>query len=281
MKPLLKWPGGKARLAPLISEAFGKPCEGTYYEPFLGSGAVFLHRKAAGEIVGAILSDVNPNLVNFHQMIQQHPQQVIARLRKSLPADFRERYYKVRDSFNDPQAIQSDPCWHAAAMLWLNKTCFNGLYRVNKKGEFNASLGSYTTLNLPSDEEILAVSALLQGAKILLSSSSHILQGFAFYGPSEGDQVYCDPPYDSGFVGYSADGFNEGDQLSLAGECEYAAAHGARVVVSNSDTELTRRLYAEEDGWKIRELSVQRSISQSKERKKAGEILATLGGQGI
>lgn len=159
MKPLLKWPGGKAKLAQRISETFGEPCLETYFEPFLGSGAVYLHRYSAGEVRGpAILSDINPKLVNFHRMVKLFPGSFIEALRGLPKETFREDYYDVRNRFNEPDMLERDALGHAAMLLWLNKTCFNGLYRENKNGEFNVSLGSYKILNLPSDEEIMRVS---------------------------------------------------------------------------------------------------------------------------
>jgi len=211
--------------------------------------------------------------VNFHSVVKLLPSSFIEALHRLPKERFREEYYEIRNRFNDPDTIKMDAVGHAAMLLWLNKTCFNGLYRENQQGEFNVSLGSYKTLNLPSDEAIMKVSEALQGARVLCLPFAEALQKYL---PGEGDQVYCDPPYDSGFAGYSKGGFNREDHAALAAECEAASANGAKIILSNIDNDFTRKLYFEDDGWSIMSISVNRSISCDGNREKQEEILATL-----
>ncbi|MCA9491504.1 MAG: Dam family site-specific DNA-(adenine-N6)-methyltransferase, partial [Myxococcales bacterium] len=134
MKPILKWAGGKSRLAPQIASAFASPCEGTYYEPFVGSAAVYLHLKAEGKIGRAVLSDANEKLVAVHRAVRDRVDDLLDALASLPTEDWRERYYEVREAYNvGPFA---GPL-HAARFIWLNRAGYNGLYRENRRGEFN------------------------------------------------------------------------------------------------------------------------------------------------
>src|SRR5687768_5756898 len=135
MKPILKWAGGKSRLANDISGVFGSRCEGTYFEPFAGSASVFLYRRAQNQIRGkAVLSDVNHKLMAFHRAIRDHVDEVILALEELPKSDWRERYGEIREAYN---AGPWEGPAHAARFAWLNRACFNGLYRENRSGRFN------------------------------------------------------------------------------------------------------------------------------------------------
>lgn len=269
VNPLLKWPGSKRKIARFIDLAFRGPCRGVYVEPFLGSGAVYLHRRAVGTVRGAYLSDVSEKLIGFHLAIQGEVERVIRELAR-MPAgdDWADWYTDIRDQFN---AGEPTGARHAARMLWLNRACFNGVYRENSRGEFNVPVGKYDRISLPSAARLREVSAALAGAKIEVADFRSVLCRHA-------DQVYCDPPYvplspTASFTSYSAGGFGLRDQAALMGAAANCVSNGATVVLSNADVPLVRELYPEER-WKLYALEVSRSISRNGDgRKKTGEVL--------
>jgi DNA adenine methylase len=275
MKPLLKWAGGKARLADQIALAFGGPCEGTWYEPFLGSGAVFLHLRAAGRVRKAVLADVNEKLVAVHVSVRDHVDRVLRAL-DAMPADdWRERYYEVRESYNDGPHEGPE---HAARFLWLNRAGYNGLYRENRKGKFNVPCGSYAALKMPEPSHFRAVSDLLQGTEIRAARFQDILRR-----ADEGDHVYCDPPYvplteTACFTGYCSLPFGLDEQKRLAYEARKAAYKGAIVVLSNHDLPVVRNeLYPAAGGFRhVASPRVARAISRGA-RGSVPEVIAAIG----
>ena len=277
MKPVLKWAGNKHRLAEQISEAFAGPCEGTYFEPFLGSAAVFLARRAAGEVGEAVLSDFNPKLVQVHVQIRDALDDVLAELDKLPKHDWRERYYEMRDAFN--AGPHHGPA-HAARFLWLNRAGFNGLYRENRKGLFNVPVGRYKSLNFPAEERFRKVSELLQGTDIREASFEDTMKL-----AGRRDQVYCDPPYvplnvTAAFTAYCKAPFGLKQQQDLALLSQKAAWRGARVVLSNHDLPLVRHeLYPESSGFQhFARPHVARAISRRVQSRKAvQEIIALIG----
>lgn len=277
MKPLLKWAGGKSRLAPRLSEAFGGPCRGTYLEPFIGSGAVFLHRHAAGEVSEAVLGDANPKLVALHEAIRDDVDGVLEELSRFPTVDFRGVYYEVREAFN---AGPHRGVRHAARFLWLNRAGFNGLYRENRRGGFNVPVGRYARVRIPDEAAFRAVSAAFAGVTFVAAGFETLLRR-----AGRGDQVYCDPPYvplnaTAAFTQYAAGGFDLDAQQALAQESQRAAFRGARVVLSNHDLPIVRHeLYSTSDRFVIVDsLDVSRAISRSVEsRKPIREVIARIG----
>lgn len=277
MRPILKWAGGKARLAPQISSVFGQRCEGTYFEPFLGAAAVFLHRRALGEVERAVLSDINDKLIAVHLAVRDDADGVSAGLASLPDEDWRERYYDVRDAYNRGP-------WkgalHAARFIWLNRAGFNGLYRENRKGEFNVPIGSYSHLSLPEPAHLRAVGALLQGVELIASPFEAVLAR-----AKAGDQVYCDPPYvplteSANFTGYHASPFGLTEQHALARSAQLAGMRGARVVLSNHDLPVvTNDLYSEKSGFEhVARPRVARAISRDgRSREAVSEVLAAIG----
>lgn len=274
MRPLMKWAGGKARLAEQIAEAFGAPCSGTYYEPFVGSGAVFFHLKSTGRIRRAVLSDANPKLVAVHMAVRDQVEAVLTAI-DSLPrSDWRERYYDVRAAYN--RGPFAGPL-HAARFLWLNRAGFNGLYRENLRGEFNVPVGRYSELRLPPREHFATVSALLAGTEIVAAPFSEIVARSGV-----GDHVYCDPPYvplsvTACFTGYCGP-FGHSDQVALARSAERAAFAGATVVLSNHDLPIVRdELYPRHHGFRhVARPRVNRAISRGP-RSSVAEVIAAIG----
>ena len=268
-EPLLKWPGGKRKLCVLLESLFEGPCRAVYHEPFLGSGALFLARAASGQVQTARLSDVNPRLVSFHRAVRDRPDGVLEALDQLPKATTNEDYLAVREAFNaaPPAAVDAR---QAARLLWLNKACFNGLYRENRAGAFNVSWGKRPVTPLPSEAHLRAVSALLQRAEICPWDfrSAMALAG-------AGDQVYADPPYvpnsDTGFTKYAAEEFGAQAHRDLAALSVAAARRGAQVLVSQHDMPATTELY--EGLTVVHRMDVQRHISCKAARAKAVEVI--------
>ena len=277
MKPLLKWAGGKSRLAPSICGAFGGPCSGTYYEPFCGSAAVFLYRRACGTARHAVLADVNAKLVAFHVAVRDEVEGVIEALAAMPDEGWKDHYYEVRDSFNEGPHHGPE---HAARFVWLNRAGFNGLYRENRKGCFNVPVGRYARVAVPEPQRFRDVSALLQGVEIVSASFEEVM-GRAV----DGDQIYCDPPYvplsaTASFTAYQKEPFGPGEQNGLATAARSAALRGARVVLSNHDLPLVRRdLYPLNRGFEhVASPSVRRAISRNGAGRQAvSEVIARIG----
>ncbi len=275
MKPLLKWAGGKARLVSQIDQAFGQACTGRYFEPFLGSGAVYLHLRAASRVGAAVLSDANPKLVAVHVAVRDDVEGVLRALRQLPREDWRERYYDVREAYNVGPFSGS---LHAARFLWLNRAGYNGLYRENLQGRFNVPVGRYASLRLPDPSHFRAVSALLQGTRIVAQPFQATIRQ-----AGEGDHVYCDPPYvpltaTACFTGYCGRRFELSEQRELAEVAQEAARSGARVVLSNHDLPVVRdELYPRALGFEhVARPRLTRAISRGP-RRAVHEMIATIG----
>ena len=283
----LKWVGGKRRLAKTIQKHFGGHCYKDHIEPFVGSGAVFLERMAAGEIEHAHLADINAGLICTHVAVRSATDQVLTALTE-LPTEdgeWQEVYYEKRTTFNEMKAEAEQTEWSlrwqdvhgpdfAALFLWINRACFNGMYRENKKGVFNIPIGRYKNLSLPSKERLYAASDLLARTNIVSGDFER-----SFHGIREGDHVYCDPPYvptseTSNFVNYSKSGFTWRDHCRLAGLGAMAAAKGATVILSNSDVPEVRELYTGL-GYVLHIVETNRSVgAAASTRRKVTEIIA-------
>jgi DNA adenine methylase len=230
--PFVKWVGGKrAIIEELISrlpETFNN-----YYEPFVGGGALFFSLN--GKIKKAFLSDSNFDLVMAYNAIKKDPDALIERLAKHAEKHNEEYYYKVRSKHG-----LSDPIDIAARFIYLNKTCFNGLFRVNKKGEFNVPIGRYVNPTIVQRENILLCSKVLQKAKIEIHEFDEIT-------PQSGDFCYFDPPYhpttDTSFTGYTKLDFSEKDQVRLRDFALKLHKSGVKVMLSNSDSKFIRDIY--------------------------------------
>jgi DNA adenine methylase len=208
-QPFVKWVGGKRALMGEL-RARVPATFGGYFEPFVGGGALFF--ELAPEIARATLVDSNLELALTYQVIRKDPDTLIERLRREAARHSPEHYYRVRA--RSPR----DPVGTAARFLYLNKTCFNGLYRVNKSGKFNAPLGRYTNPAIVTADNIRACSTALQAATVLHGDFEAIRPLV-----QRGDFVYFDPPYhptsDDSFTAYTANNFTEKDQCGCATSC--------------------------------------------------------------
>ncbi len=233
--PFVKWAGGKRALIPDIAKHFPEHI-GTYWEPFVGGGAVFF--TMADRMDRAILSDLNEELVITYQTVKKNVGELIDLLRVHEKKHKNDGYYlKVRGQ--KPTTAPEI----AARFIYLNKTCFNGLYRVNKQGKFNVPKGRYKNPTICNEDGLRAASEVLKKATIRLGDFDRIVQ------PDPEDFIYCDPPYDDCFTEYQAGGFGEDDQERLRNAVNKWAETGTDIMISNSDTRRIRNLYRG-GGWK-------------------------------
>ena len=254
-QPFLKWVGGKASLLRQLEEFFPHEID-RYIEPFLGGGAVFFHLKHRFPDMRAFLRDGNKELINCYRVVRDRPEDLMRLLDEHTRA-FRVEgdvyYYEIRK-----QHDLTDDLARAARTIFLNKTCFNGLYRVNAKGEFNTPVGSNKNPNLYARENLLAASAALQDAQLEAQDFRKTVDE-----SRRGDFIYFDPPYlpisaYSDFKRYTLEQFREADQVELARVFRELDAKGCRVVLSNSEHPRTRELYA---GFPIQVVSAPRFIN--------------------
>ena len=256
-KPFLKWVGGKSRL---VQELMAQlPLRsGIHHEPFLGSGAFFFARG----YVTASLSDLNRPLIDTFLAVRDHTDELCEALDYMQAHHGAELYRKTRAAFN--RGLPPIPT--AAAFIYLNRTCFNGVYRLNRAGAFNVPMGSYKNPILYDRETLLECARKLKHASVFCGPYTEVLRLAA-----PGDFVYFDPPYHETFTGYTAHGFDAPEQEQLAELCATLHARGVLWLLSNSDTPLVRSLYAR---FTIQELEVRRSVGQKpSSRVAAKEVL--------
>ena len=265
-KPVLKWAGGKSGVLEPLVTLFPAQFR-RYSEPFLGAGAVFLALRGD---CPAILNDSNGELMDLYRVLRDHPGRLMAALDK-LGRKYSERfYYRLRGE------VPSGVIGRAARLVFLNKTGFNGLYRLNSKGEFNVPFGKRANCPALYDREnLLAVSQRLKAARLSCVDFEKVINE-----ARKGDFVYCDPPYapvsaTSSFSAYTKSGFGVEDQFRLRNACVRAAKRGVRVAVSNSNSRLIRELYR---AWNLTKIPARRAInSKVTARGKVSEWCATLG----
>ncbi|MCB8959015.1 MAG: DNA adenine methylase [Ardenticatenales bacterium] len=247
--PFLKWAGGKKSLLKQYADYLPKTDEiNHYYEPFIGSAALFFHLQPAR----ATLSDINGQLVDVYRSVQQRVSKVIAALRPHRNEE--EHYYAVR-ALNPADLA---PAEQAARLIYLNKTCYNGLYRENSQGQFNVPFGRYKNPKICDEERLKSASRALKGVRL---RTADFAKAVAEAGP--GDFVYFDPPYaplsaTSSFTSYSRHGFNADDQRRLAATFRNLSERDCKIMLSNSSAPLIYELY---DGFHIEEIQARRAIN--------------------
>jgi DNA adenine methylase len=262
-RPFLKWAGGKGRLVQQY-ESFFPSVFDTYYEPFLGGGAIFFSLMPRR----AILTDINFELVNVYRCVRDQVERLILLLNEHQARHSKDYYYWVRANPGDTELER------AARLIYLNKTCFNGLYRENLKGKFNVPMGSYKDPRVCNPPLLQAASAALRGTCLDVEPFEAILDSDI----SARDFVYFDPPYHpisstSSFTAYSRYAFGEAEQVRLRNTFVLLAQRGVKVMLSNSDCLFIRELY---DGFKIHTVYSARAInSNAQKRGKITELLIT------
>lgn len=268
-RPFLKWAGGKYSLLPELDRLI--PAGKRLVEPFVGGGSVFLNSEKHESF---LLADVNADLINLYQMLEVDHIRVCS-LAKILfeRANSEVAYKELRDEFNNQRMGAPE---RAAAFLFLNRHCFNGLIRYNRDGFFNVGWGKYEAPYFPEIE----IKAFKQKSHKCVFLNAGYRRTLALAG--EGDVVYCDPPYEplpstAGFTNYAAGGFSWADQISLAESCVAAHQRGAKVLINNSTAPRVLELY-EQHGFILHHVDARRAISsKGSTRETAKDIVATLG----
>ncbi len=228
---LVKWVGGKNSLYKVLRENI--PIEfSTYFEPFFGGGTLFWNLKNEGKIKKAIISDVDPSLVNLLNVVHRKPYELATEMQKYKDISDKRNYYKIRSDFNNLLKVHADPVREAAIFLYLNRNCFNGLWRTNKMGEFNVPYGKYNKYHPPPLDEILYYSTLLENTEILREDYKFILSKI-----KKGDFVYLDPPYirtkNTQFIQYNYNTFSDNELNELENTVQLLNKNGAFVLLTN------------------------------------------------
>lgn len=266
LTPILKWVGGKRQsldiILPLIPKKYS-----TYYEPFVGGGAVFFSLQPRK----AVINDINDELMNVYQVIRSDAQGLLEKLAEAAENHSEDFYYKVRerdrnqDIYNRLSAIDK-----AARTIYLNKTCYNGLYRVNTDGKFNTPYGKYKNPNIINRDTILNLHAYLNKANVQIRCDDYrrVLSTARC-----GAFVYFDPPYmpiseTANFTSYTADGFDIEQQVMLKQTCDDLTRRGIKFLLSNANTWIIRQLYRK---YKIKIIKAKRAINSVADKRGAVE----------
>lgn len=277
--PFLKWAGGKRSLLGEILPAIPK-FTGKYLEPFLGAGAVFFR---IGGSVQKIVSDTNNDLIITYETVRDEPERLLTELKKHR--NEKDYYLQVRSMDRSEEFQSMDKVARASRFIFLNKTCFNGLYRVNSKNQFNVPFGNYKNPDIVSEIQIRKASAYLSykatGAEPEFTSKFQAgsYEKITRLASAE-DFIYLDPPYDpvsptSNFVSYGKHGFAAEDQEKLRDEVLRLHEIGAKVMLSNSNSDLIKNLYSS-DIFHTKTISTRRAISaRSEGRSIVKEVLIT------
>ena len=269
--PILKWAGGKRQLLADITALFPVTYQ-AYHEPFVGGGAVFFHLDPD---VGTI-NDLNERLTTFYEVVRDYPDQLIAENKTHEYAE--EYFYQAREKFNralsQSTVTREDRIQQASLLLYLNRTCFNGLYRENSDGEFNVPFGRHTNPDWVQEQRIRKASRSLQGTDVFNTDFDYVLEE-----ATSGDLVYFDPPYEpvsktADFNTYHADGFDRDDQRRLRDTAVELSKKDVAVLISNSPP--VAELYETYDTFAVTYVDAARTInSDASNRGDVAEVLIT------
>lgn len=265
--PVVKWVGGKRQLLPEIEKYIPNKIS-TYYEPFLGGGAVFFHLQRKK----AVVNDINEELINLYKVIKDNVDELIEDLQKHENTS--DYFYDIRELDRDREKYDKlTDIERASRIHYLNKTCFNGLFRVNQQGEFNAPFGKYKNPDFVNAITLKAVSNYFNKANITFKCGDF---EEAVKGIRRGSFVYFDPPYDpvsdsSNFTGYDKGGFDRDEQIRLKKLCDKLNDRGVKFLLSNSATNFIKELYKD---YRVEIVQAKRSInSKGDMRGEVDEVL--------
>lgn len=266
VQPFLKWAGGKRQLLPEIRKRLPKKYT-TYYEPFIGGGAVLFSLQPNT----VIISDSNQELMNVYQVIKADVDALIKELKKHKNTS--EHYYRIRELDRTNEFAGMTATAKAARIIYLNKTCYNGLFRVNSQGQFNVPFGRYENPEFVNEIILRAVSSYFNSNNV-----TFLNEDFAavLNGAGRDSFIYLDPPYDpvsdtASFTGYTLDGFDQSEQIRLKKTCDALHQKGSKFLLSNSATDFIKDLYR---GYTVEIVQVGRSInSVGSKRGKIEEVL--------
>lgn len=265
IKPFIRWAGGKQNLVQKLASRIPSQPIKKYYEPFLGAGSLFLY----SDFKKSFLSDANPHLINSYTAIRDDPKGVYKRLMYHKSRLNKEYYYQVREKFNKKKEVFDVD--QSAMFIFLIHTSYNGIYRVNKKGEYNVPFGKLNPA-LPGLNHLISIQEKLKDSNIRCCDYQKALKKV-----SKGDFVYLDPPYPplngtSFFQHYTIDKFPEDQQISLADLALSLHERGAFVMISNAETELIKEIYS---GWNVEAVSAYRYINCKSIKNVVNELIIT------
>lgn len=273
MEPVMKWAGGKRQILSQLKELMPPELlEGhTFYEPFVGGGSVFIalaHDRT-------VINDCNAELINVYEQIKAEPEQLIALLKEHESLHCKEHYYSVREWDRQLNYSSLSGVERAARTVYLNRTCFNGLYRVNSKGYFNVPIGSYVSPQIVREKQIREVSNYLNNNDVVIRCGDF---ESAVTEAQAGDIVYFDPPYDyddttNGFVNYTAEQFPREALERLGALCDSLVNKGCHVIISNNDTPFVNKVFPSERYEYIRILGRRIINSTSEKRHGVNEVI--------
>lgn len=268
LSPVVKWVGGKRQLLddiiPLLPDNFS-----TYVEPFVGGGALLFETQPKK----AIVNDLNHELINLYKVIKDNPNELLLLLEEHELNNSEEYFYQIRALDRSESYDQMSDIEKAARIIYLNKTCYNGLFRVNQSGQFNSPYGKYKNPNIVNKPVVLAMANYFQNNNITLLNGDYKI---ALKKLRKGAFVYFDPPYmpissSSSFTGYTENGFDKKQQIELKEECDKLNSRGIKFLLSNSDHPFIRDLYKD---YEIITVRAKRSInSNSNKRGEINEVL--------
>lgn len=268
VRPFLKWAGGKRQLVPEIKAHYIPKKYDTYYEPFLGGGAVFLELQPPK----AVINDINSELINCYEVVKNSLDELIEDLRGHNNEE--KYYYDIRDWDRSDEYKTKTPVQKASRIIFLNKTCYNGLFRVNSQGQFNVPFGKYKKNNFLDEVVLRAVSKYLNTNQIQILNVDFQK---AVKDSEKGDFIYFDPPYDpvsstASFTGYDINGFDKTEQIRLKETVDELNERGCKVLLSNACTDFVLNLYKQD--YNIVKISATRAInSNALRRGKVDEVL--------
>lgn len=268
LSPILKWVGGKRQLLSEIIPLIDESCD-NYVEPFIGGGAVLFRLQPKK----AIINDYNTELINVYRTVRDDLNGLLALLKEHEKYNSSDYYYEVRALDRTPDFDKMSNLEKAARIIYLNKTCYNGLYRVNSLGQFNSPYGKYKNPNIVNEVVLRAISKYLNRNEISIRSGDYkdVLNDI-----EKNSFVYLDPPYipissSSSFTGYTEGGFGYDKQVELKEECDKLNSKGVHFLQSNSDCEEIRELYKD---YRIKVVKAKRAInSDAKKRGQINEVL--------
>ena len=270
--PLLKWAGGKRQLRSELTRRLPDRW-GTYFEPFIGGGALLVELANLGRLDRAVIGDKNPELVNLYRVVKQDPEKLFRALSDKKFRNDEESFRQLKAEFNALIGTRKRPVDRAALLVYLNKHSYNGLWRVNRKGLYNVPFGKYTRLNLPSLQSLQKFSRMLEGITLMHADFERIVRT-----AKRGDLVYFDPPYHplsktARFTDYTPGGFSFEDQERLARVFHRLSERGVWLMLSNSCTHEIKNLYKD---FSIHTVTAKRFINcKGEKRGGASELIVT------
>jgi DNA adenine methylase len=270
--PILKWAGGKRQLRSELTRRLPDQW-GTYFEPFIGGGALLVELANPGRLERAVIGDKNPELINLYRVVKRDPDALACALSDEKFRNDEESFRQLKAGFNALIGTRKRPVDRAALLVYLNKHSYNGLWRVNRKGHYNVPFGKYARLSLPSLQSLLIFSRMLENVTLMHADFEPIVRT-----AKSGDFVYFDPPYHplsktACFTDYTTGGFSFEDQKRLARVFQRLSDRDVRLMLSNSSTPEIKELY---EGFSIYTVPAKRFINcKGGKRNGASELIIT------